>query len=451
MRRGGRISLLVTIVALLFVFSFVEAAEENSRRTQGYDGYYVSQVHLAQGKTPSGMTVQWASAEGGSDVFLSLTPDGANSVHVTGTSTSYSFNYPGYAKYSSPLLHTTELTGLKASTTYYYRCGDAAAQKLSGWLQFTTMPAPGDSRVLTFGVLGDLGMTNDSMNTMNHIMMNPSLGMILHAGDLSYANCDQPLWDDYGIMVEPLANARPWMVGPGNHEIEYIDGDDGSGLYRSFESRYKMPGDYPAQLGKITYKAYNGCCPSAFQSEYNYGGSFYSFETGLTHIIYINAYSTSDVDSVQFKWLSNDLAKVDRSLTPWVFVVVHCPWYNSNTAHHDEYQTVQMRANMEQLLYENRVTAVFAGHVHAYERTHSVYQNATVSDGIVYINIGDAGNAEGHSATYYEPAPAWSAYRNGTQFGHGELRIEDAHNAVWSWFRNVDGEYVNRDTYKFSR
>ena len=50
---------------------------------------------------------------------------------------------------------------------------------------------------------------------------------------------------------------------------------------------------------------------------------------------------------------------------------------------------------------------VLAGHVHAYERSHPVYMNKTVEDGvrdgIVYINIGDAGNREGHAAEYIFP------------------------------------------------
>ena len=415
------------------------------------DGYEVSQVHLAMGRSSSSMIVSWATpSAAGSDVFVSLTQDGSNAAHFSGSSTSYQFPAYSYSQsvypaYSSPFMHNAVITGLSPGTTYYYRCGDNSTSDFSGMLQFTTMPAPGDAGILSFAVIGDLGMTNDSRATLNHMMMNPSLSMVLHAGDLSYADCDQTKWDRYGIMIEPLANSRPWMVGPGNHEIEFVAGDDGSGLYRSFENRYKMPWETAAQLGKITYQDWFGCCPSAFQSEYNYGNSFFSFDVGLSHIIYANTYGTTDSDSAQFKWLSKDLANVDRSVTPWVFVITHCPWYNSNLNHQSEFQAVQMRANLEALFYANKVNAVIAGHVHAYERTHPVYQNATVSDGIVYINIGDGGNAEGHDFYYESPAPAWSAYRNGTQFGHGELKILDAQRAVWTWYRNCDGEYVNRD------
>jgi len=414
--------------------------------SQQYDGYTVQQVHLAQGKTSASMTVMWATVgNAASDVLYSLSPEGKDALHVSGKVTSYSFDYPGKSPYTSPYLHSAVMTGLAPGTTYYYSCGDLAQNQWSGWLSYKTLPAPGDS--VTFAIIGDLGLTNDSLATLSHIAMNPSLSMILHAGDLPYADCNAPLWDQYGVLTEPLASTRPWMSGPGNHEIEYIVGDDGSGLYKAYEHRFIMPSDKPAELGKITHldPSYLGCCPSSFQSEYNFGNSFYSFDAGLAHIIYANAYSTTDENSAQFQWLSADLKGVDRSVTPWIFVVVHCPWYNSNTAHHDEYQTVEMRANMETLFYDHGVNAVFAGHVHAYERTFPVFKNLTDSRGITYINIGDAGNAEGHSSTYYTPSPQWSAYRNGTQYGHGELHVEDANKATWRWLRNVDGEYVSRD------
>ena len=41
-------------------------------------------------------------------------------------------------------------------------------------------------------------------------------------GDLSYGDCVGRLWDSYGEMIEPLSSQIPWMVSPGNHEIEHI-------------------------------------------------------------------------------------------------------------------------------------------------------------------------------------------------------------------------------------
>ena len=44
----------------------------------------------------------------------------------------------------------------------------------------------------------------------------------LFLGDLSYADCVGRMWDVYGEMIESVSSKIPWMVGPGNHEIEQI-------------------------------------------------------------------------------------------------------------------------------------------------------------------------------------------------------------------------------------
>ena len=42
---------------------------------------------------------------------------------------------------------------------------------------------------------------------------------VLHAGDVSYADCLGPRWDSYFDMIEPVAKQLPWMVAAGNHEV----------------------------------------------------------------------------------------------------------------------------------------------------------------------------------------------------------------------------------------
>lgn len=58
---------------------------------------------------------------------------------------------------------------------------------------------------------------------------------------------------------------------------------------------------------------------------------------------------------------------MDRERTPWLLVSLHAPWYNSNWAHQGEGN--RMKAAMEPLLYAAGVDILFAGHVHAYERS----------------------------------------------------------------------------------
>ena len=71
---------------------------------------------------------------------------------------------------------------------------------------------------------------------------------------------------------------------------------------------------------------------------------YYSTDIGLVHWVMVAGYCAESLTSrdipclkegtKQRNWLINDLASVDRSKTPWVMVVFHQPYMNSNT-HHD--------------------------------------------------------------------------------------------------------------------
>ena len=215
----------------------------------------VEQLHLAQGGIDSSsMTVMWITPEEdrASECYVSEEPfdDPTSSRIITaiGLSGSYTFGL-----YKSGLIHTVKLEGLRASTKYYYRCGDADRGDLSeANVHFITLPSPGDDRTLTYALVGDLGTTLYSGSTLRHMERNHKIQAVIHAGDLSYANCIQPIWDYYGRMIEPLARKVPWMVSIGNHEIEQASGKDGKTLFKAVEARYHMPEVKPAELGDVT-------------------------------------------------------------------------------------------------------------------------------------------------------------------------------------------------------
>lgn len=169
--------------------------------------------------------------------------------------------------------------------------------------------------------------------------------MLLLAGDLSYADLDQPLWDSFARLVEPLASSRPWMVTEGNHEIETVPLIEPA-PFKPYNARYHMPYEESASPSNL----------------------FYSFDTagGAIHALMLGSYADFSAASEQFKWLQADLAGLDRSKASWLFAIIHAPWYNSNEAHQGEGEG--MRKAMEETLYAAGVDAVFAGHVHAYER-----------------------------------------------------------------------------------
>lgn len=197
--------------------------------------------------------------------------------------------------------------------------------------------------------VGDLGQTGWTKTTLQHIL-NSTYDMLLLPGDLSYADFLQPLWDSFGRLVEPLASQRPWMVTQGNHEVE------------------KIP-----LLHTQSFTAYNARWRMPFEESGSDSNLYYSFNVAQVHVIMLGSYTDFDPNSSQYSWLKADLTKVDRAKTPWIVVLIHAPWYNTNNAHQGEPESVNMKRSMEGLLYQARVDVVFAGHVHAYERFVSLY------------------------------------------------------------------------------
>ena len=86
----------------------------------------------------------------------------------------------------------------------------------------------------------------------------------------------------------------------------------------------------PAVFGDIPFVGSDipswNCVPSQWCGEYDYGPSFFSFGAGPVHFIFLNAYTYSNESSAQYNWLMEDLDAVDRKMTPWVIVFIHCPW-----------------------------------------------------------------------------------------------------------------------------
>lgn len=176
---------------------------------------------------------------------------------------------------------------------------------------------------------------------------------------------------------------------------------------------------------------------------------YYSFEVGGAHWIMLGSYTDFETGSPQLEWLAKDLASVDRTRTPWLFAAVHAPWYNSNTAHYNETSEYYFRKSAESMLKDAKLDVMFAGHVHAYERSYPVFNNELDNCGPIYITIGDGGNAEGLASGWVSPQPQWSAFREAS-FGHGELVLTNSSVAKWTWHRNQDDEDVTVDELYFA-
>uniref|UniRef100_A0A0D9XP52 Purple acid phosphatase n=1 Tax=Leersia perrieri TaxID=77586 RepID=A0A0D9XP52_9ORYZ len=377
-------------------------------------GQTPEQVHISVVGSDK-MRVTWITADDAPATVEYGTTSGQYPLSATGSTTTYS-----YVLYHSGKIHDVVIGPLQPNTTYFYRCSNDTSHELS----FRTPPA---TLPFKFVIAGDLGQTGWTESTLRHISSGDDYDMLLLPGDLSYADVYQPRWDSYGRLVEPLASARPWMVTQGNHEVEKIPVIEPH-PFKAYNARWRMP-----------YDAAAASPPSG-------SNLYYSFDVagGAVHVIMLGSYADYSPGSPQHTWLESDLAGImNRTIKPaFVLALVHAPWYNTNEAHRGEGDA--MRDAMEPLLRGGHVDAVFAGHVHAYERFARVYGGREDACGAVHVTIGDGGNREGLAEDYVDPQPAMSVFREAS-FGHGRLEVVNATHARWTWHRNDDDVAVVAD------
>ena len=180
--------------------------------------------------------------------------------------------------------------------------------------------------------------------------------------------------------------------------------------------------------------------PSEFLGHYNYGNAFYSFVHGIAHIVVLNSYTDTSIGSIQYNWLQEELERnIDRTVTPWLLVIFHCPLHTTFIGHNNEKNSKNMLESMEPLFVKYHVNIVVSGHDHAYMRTHSMIGNKldVFGNGPIYFTLGAGGNREEHSKGYIHRKPEpWVAKRDNYEYGFGNLFLANQTHAHFSWVRD---------------
>ncbi|XP_043696272.1 purple acid phosphatase-like isoform X1 [Telopea speciosissima] len=387
------------------------------------------QVHITQGDfVGQGVIVSWVTQdEPGSNTVLYWTESSGEKYSAEGIYLTYK-----YYNYSSGFIHHCTITNLEFDTKYYYEVGVGNTTR-EFW--FITPPAVGPDVSYTFGLIGDLGQTFNSNSTLTHYEMNQIKGQtMLYVGDFSYAD-NYPFhnnvrWDTWGRLIERNAAYQPWIWTVGNHEID-LDPEFGETVpYKPYTNRFFVP---------------SNSSNSPF---------WYSMKRASAYIIVLASYSAFAKYSSQYAWLQQELPKVNRSETPWLIILMHSPLYNSYYGAYMEGEA--MRVVFEPWFVKYKVDVVFAGHVHAYERSERISNIAyNITNGLctpvsnpnapVYITIGDGGNIEGLTTIMTEPQPQYSAFREAS-YGHGIFSIKNRTHAYFGWHRNHDGYAIEADS-----
>lgn len=389
--------------------------------------------------------------------------------------------------YHSPLLFHVLLAGLVPGQSYSYRVGSGG--RWSKAFAFTQPRAAGkDAYPFRLGIMGDVGQTWNSSRTLAGIA-SFAPDILLLVGDLTYADdysangtlwgawptpaSYQPRWDSWGRLSQRLASRIPLQTSIGNHESEEIQQNL---AITAYAARYPVPQD-PACINTSPNDYLLYADPSRTATfaagkddpSVHYNNSWYSFNAGPAHIVFITSYVPYDEASEQYRWFIADMKTVDRAATPWLVVSFHAPWYNSYDGHFKE--NAAMQRVFEPLFWTYGVDLVYSGHVHAYERSTPVYQWQPNACGAIYTTIGDGGNIEGIYRDYidvqprpdfcantsayqmpsyqltndgktyvdpnepfcYDSQPAWSDYRQ-PSFGFGELILVNESYATWAWY-----------------
>ncbi|MHB8894654.1 MAG: DUF5719 family protein [Candidatus Geothermincolia bacterium] len=287
-----------------------------------------------------------------------------------------------------------ELTGLQAESTYYYQAGDAS-NGFSQVYSFNTPPLYNTSGY-KFCAFGD---------TRNPMPLFESGGWDRWESVANAVDAEKPLFNlfgaDFTLNTSPFSNVEDewnnWFsrmynsFGPdsvfmsthGNHE-KYSD---------SFFERFAFPNQLPGK-SELTY----------------------SFDIANSHFVCVDTGTADDSgydNAAQDAWLRTDLQSARARGQEWIFVSLHRAPYSADSSHGDQSDIIQY---LVPIFDEYQVDVVFAGHVHAYERSfplkggkNIVDSNPTYygdPDGTIYCLTGSGG------APYVsldDPLPAWVA------------------------------------------
>ena len=378
------------------------------------------QVHLAATGSSDEVVVQWGTQE---DTTAFCNSD--NIVEYGTDSNSLNFSETGDDDMYlwTTCTHTTILSGLKPNTTYYYRVGGSG--EWSDVFSFKTLEDEPESVLI--GAIADHGTSSNAQETTSN-MMQIDFDLVIHAGDISYANGagsgngvgDQSVWDEYQNQIEKVASKSPHMYAPGNHEE-----DSEPYGFDAYESRFYTTGS---------------------------NSFWYSFDFEYIHFVSISSEHNYDPGSSQYTWFENDLesANENREDVPWIIVFAHRPMYSSNGDGDGHGSEIEFREAMESLLFDYNVDLAIWGHDHHYERTHPVFEEEVYANNTgnyedpyylpgatIHIVAGMAGRSVYDGLE--EPQPEWSAYRE-LSYGYTRFEVTKSGTLHYEFVRNSDGK-----------
>ncbi len=170
----------------------------------------------------------------------------------------------------------------------------------------------------------------------------------------------------------PLLRSIPFYAAPGNHDLIMGNMDLYSDALAYFYywsqplngplTEPYMPSSTPLKGASDRRKAFLESAGEAFPRMANF-----SFDRGPIHWVVLDSNSYVDwTDPSLVAWLEADLAGYAARKAAWRLVVFHHPPFQSSKAHQED----QWMRVLAPVFEKTRVSVVFSGHVHNYQRTH---------------------------------------------------------------------------------
>jgi hypothetical protein len=259
------------------------------------------------------------------------------------------------------------------------------------------------------------------------------------------------------------------MTSPGNHEADCTEIDFTTGLCPEGQKNFTdymirfgrtMPDPFPSSSSNSTAQSNASKAKSLALPPF-----WYSFEYGMVHYVMIDT-ETDFADAPdgpdgsahlnggpfgapnqQIEFLEADLASVDRTVTPWLVVGGHRPWYSTGGSGNI---CSPCQDAFESLMYKYSVDLGIFGHVHNSQRFMPVYNNTADPNGMndpkapMYIISGGAGNIEGLSSVGSNVS--YNAFAYADDFSYSTVKFEDANHLTITFIDSASGETLDQST-----
>ncbi len=289
--------------------------------------------------------------------------------------------------------HVVSVSGLAASTTNPYTLTSqdpTTDQSATATGSITTAAQPGQT--FSFAAMGDYGGGGP--------------GEVENAANIATAGTQ---------FIQTLGDNIYPSSGLPDPDFDTTYSDYDSHFYKEMDQDVKDQSFFPANGNKDYYS------DGAFWVNFPMPGAnheWYSYDWGDAHILVLDSEEPMAVGSDQYAFAQADLAA--HQSEKWRIVAIQRPPYSSTTNN----SSSKLAQVFIPLFQADRVNLVLSGNSHNYERSYPL-TNGVQDDsgnGITYIVSGGGGSGfDAFTAAF--PEPAWSAFRESTQFEFAKVTV----------------------------